>query len=392
MLSIKLALKNLLGAGLRTWLNAFVLSLAFVMIVFQMGFIQGWNVQARKDTTDWEIGGGEYWQNAYDPYDVLSLNDAHSPVPDELKSLCEKGGATPVLVTQAAIFPDGRMKNILLKGIDPSQKVLQLPVLALANDTTDEPQAIIGNRMASATELKKGDMVIIRWRDSKGTFDASEIRIAEIFHTNVPTIDNSQIWISLPRLRKMTGMPGNATYVILAQNQNALNTTIPGWIFRDHEYLLKDINTVIKSKSIAGIVVYVLLLSLALLAVFDTQVLSLFRRQKEIGTYIALGMTRWQVVRLFTLEGAMNSVLSLLLAAIWGTPLLWYIARSGYSLPKGTEGYGLAIAEKIFPAYSIGTIVSMSIIIMLTTTIVSFLPSRKIAELNPTEALRGKSL
>ena len=32
---------------------------------------------------------------------------------------------------------------------------------------------------------------------------------------------------------------------------------------------------------------YGLLLNIALLAIFDTQVLSIFRRQKEIGTYIA---------------------------------------------------------------------------------------------------------
>lgn len=33
MLIIKLAFRNLMGAGLRTWLNVFVLSLVFVMII-----------------------------------------------------------------------------------------------------------------------------------------------------------------------------------------------------------------------------------------------------------------------------------------------------------------------------------------------------------------------
>jgi ABC-type antimicrobial peptide transport system permease subunit len=190
----------------------------------------------------------------------------------------------------------------------------------------------------------------------------------------------------------MTGMENNATYIILNQNQTTAPVTAPGWTFRDHNYLFRDIDIIIKEKSIAGVVIYFLLLSLALLAVFDTQVLSIFRREKEIGTYIALGMTRWQVVRLFTLEGAMNSILSLFLAALWGTPLLWMLGKSGYGLPKGTEGYGLTIAEKIFPAYSVGTVVSMALIVMLSTTIVSFIPSRKIARMKPTEALKGKSL
>jgi len=187
-------------------------------------------------------------------------------------------------------------------------------------------------------------------------------------------------------------MPGNATYIVLPKEQTTTPPVMPGWIYRDHNFLFQDIDIIIKEKSIAGVVIYLLLLSLALLAVFDTQVLSIFRREKEIGTYIALGMTRWQVVRLFTLEGAMNSILSLFLAALWGTPLLWMLARNGYALPKGTEGYGLTIAEKIFPTYSIAMVFSMALIVMITTTIVSFIPSRKIAGMKPTEALRGKSL
>ncbi len=388
MLAFKLALKNLINAGLRTWLNVFVLSLALFMIVFQSGVIEGWNRQAKTDMTEWEIGGGEYWHEQYDPYDPLTLNDGHGQVPEEINRLCMNGEAVPVLVSQASLYPEGRMRNIILKGIDPSQKIIKLPASALNGDSS-LTNALIGTRMANATRLKEGDIVILRWRDVSGTFDATEIRIAGVFHTNVPGIDNNQVWISLDRLRKMAGMDNQATYIILKQGITS-QPTVPGWIYKGRDVLLSEIDTIIKAKSISGVVIYLILLSLALLAVFDTQVLSIFRREKEIGTYIALGMTRWQVVRLFTLEGAMHSVLSVIAAAIWGTPLLLLLAKNGFAMPKGSEGYGLTIAEKIFPAYAGGTIITMVLIIMVTTTIVSYIPSRKIAKMNPTEALRGK--
>jgi putative ABC transport system permease protein len=388
MLSFKLALKNLIGAGLRTWLNVFVLSLAFVMIVFQSGIIQGWNIQAKTDMTEWEVGGGEYWHNLYDPYDPLSLNDGHGLLPAELQKLYSEGQAVPVLVTQASVYPEGRMRNILLKGIDPSQKIIKLPT-SLMNSDSSVINVIIGTRMAAAIRLRTDDVVTIRWRDAKGTFDATEIKIAGVFHTNVPSIDLNQIWIPLEKLQRMTGLNGDANYVILKQGIVSV-PTVPGWIIRDHNYLFKEIDLIIKSKSISGVIIYIILLSLALLAVFDTQVLSIFRREKEIGTYIALGMTRWQVVRLFTLEGAMNSILSLVAAVIWGAPLMWLLAKNGFAMPKGAEGYGLTMAAKIFPAYSVGTIVSMALIVMISTTIVSYIPSSKIAGMKPTEALRGK--
>ena len=60
MLSIKLAWRNLIGAGLRTWLNVIVLSISFVVIIWHRGMLDGWHQQARLDTIDWEIGGGQY--------------------------------------------------------------------------------------------------------------------------------------------------------------------------------------------------------------------------------------------------------------------------------------------------------------------------------------------
>jgi ABC-type lipoprotein release transport system permease subunit len=388
MLAFKLALKNLIGAGLRTWLNVFVLSLALFMIVFQSGVIEGWNRQARADMIDWEVGGGEYWHELYDPYDPLTLNDGHGSLPAEISQLWRNSEAVPVLVTQASVYPEGRMRNILLKGIDHSQNIIKMQTDVLKSDSS-AINALIGTRMANATKLKTNDLVTVRWRDANGTFDATEIRIAGIFHTNVPGIDNNQIWVSLDNLQKMTSMYDQATYIILKQDITS-TPTVPGWICKGYDILFKELDTIIKAKSVGGVVMYIIFLSLALLAVFDTQVLSIFRREKEIGTYVALGMTRWQVVWLFTVEGAMYSVLSVIAAAVWGTPILYLVAKKGFGMPKGIEGYGLTIAEKIFPVYAAGTIITMTLIILITTTIVSFIPSRKIAGMKPTEALRGK--
>ena len=53
-LALQLAYRNLMGAGLRTWLNVGVLSFAFVLIIFYNGILDGWNLQARNDTIAWE--------------------------------------------------------------------------------------------------------------------------------------------------------------------------------------------------------------------------------------------------------------------------------------------------------------------------------------------------
>ena len=78
MLAIKLALRNLLGAGLRTWLNVFVLSLSYVLIIYMNGMLDGWNSQAKGDMKVWETGSSQYWHNKYDPFDDFSIEESHA--------------------------------------------------------------------------------------------------------------------------------------------------------------------------------------------------------------------------------------------------------------------------------------------------------------------------
>ena len=388
MLSIKLAIKNLLGAGLRTFLNVFILSVAFVMIVMQNGFIQGWNKQARMDVIAWEYGQGQYWAGDYDPIDPFTYQDAHLPIPDELAAAKESGNVAAILVSQGTVYPEGRMKSIMLKGIDPGQKTLEIPTAELENGG-EEVMAILGSRMAVNLKVDVGDNLLVRWRDASGMFDAMEVKIASVFHCDVPAMDLGTVWIPLEDMQRMLGLPGEAT-LIAVEDLSLADLGLEGWNFQDLDELLYDMDQMIQSKSIGNAVFSVILLALALLAIFDTQVLSIFRRQKEIGTFIAMGMTRRQVIGIFTVEGTMNAVLALVVGAVWGIPSLMYLKKTGFPMPEGVDQMGLPISESIIPAYSLGLVLTSVIIVTITTAIVSYMPARRIAKMNPNDAIRGK--
>jgi ABC-type lipoprotein release transport system permease subunit len=343
---------------------------------------------ARRDMIDWEIGGGVYWHARYDPYDAFVLQESHGRLSPPLVSEAANGSAVPVLISQGTLYPEGRMQNVLLKGIPPLQTVLQIPTPALQRDGDAIP-VLLGTRMAENSRLRIGDIVLLRWRDAHGTFDADEAVVAGIFKTNVPSVDVRQLWIPLDRLQSMLAMPGEATLVVLAKDAKAVDAG-SDWTFKDHAFLLADIERIIKTKSVGGSVLYVVMMFLALLAIFDTQVFSVFRRQKEIGTHLALGMTRGQVIRLFTAEGALHGILAAVLAAVYGIPLLGTLAAKGWKIPPTTDNFGLVIAERIFPVYGVGLVLGTVLLILLATTVVSYLPARKISRMKPTDALRGR--
>lgn len=387
MVSLKLALRNLLGAGLRTWLNVAVLSFAFVVIVFYNGMLDGWNQQAITDTQQWETGNGQLWHPLYDRYDMYSLQEAHGKMTNLMQTQIDSNLLTPVLITQATMYPQGRMLNVQLKGIDPAQTILAIPAYRLQKSEVELP-AIIGKRMAKAARLSIGDQVLIRWRDKNGTFDAREVIIVDIFDANVPTIDNGQIWISLDQLQSMTGLSGEATLLVASKDYQGGN--IGSWQFKNLDFLLKEFNQIMQSKKGSSTIIYGLLLAIALLAIFDTQVLSVFRRQKEIGTYIALGMTRLQVVQIFTIEGSLHSLLALALGGLYGVPLLAWIHQKGIPMPKSADDMGIAITDSIIPVYSLGMVITTILLVVISATIVSYFPARRIAKLKPTDALKGK--
>ena len=388
MLTLKLAIRNLLSAGLRTWLNVVALSFAFVAIIFLQGFYQGMNDQVERATVDALYAGGQYWYQAYDPYDPLSLEDAHGDVPPQLQALVDRKEATPILIRRGTIYPQGRFRSILLKGIDPDQHIISLPS-SLLNDTDVAIPALIGSRMAKQTGLRKGDRVTVQWRDIHGTFDARDVSIVEVFRSTVQDIDNGQIWIPLDQLRQFTNAEHQATLIVLAKNATPVKD-VAGWDFKNLDFLLQDLHTLVRMKSVGGSIMYLLLLFLAMLAIFDTQVLSIWRRRKEMGTLMALGMTRGNVIQLFTTEGALHSVLAAVVAAVYGIPLFAYVTNVGFPLPSATDTMGFALGEKLFPVYSPALVIGTTLLVCLVTTIVSYLPTRKIADLKPTDALRGK--
>lgn len=387
-LAIKLAYRNLIGAGLRTWLNVIVLSFLFVVIIFMKGVMIGWDHQSKTDMTNWEIGGGQYWHKNYDPFDPFSLNDSHALIPPEVKDEIDDGEMEPFLIVPGTIYPQGRLQSIVIKGINPKQSLFLLPSHKL-DTVTDAIPAITGSLMAKSIKASVGDQIMVRWRDVNGTFDAGNIVITEIFSTNVPEVESGQIYIPLERLQTMMIMPGEAT-IITFRDSEKTRPAINNWTLKTKGELTASVDAMIKAKSSGQMILYFILLLLAMLAIFDTQVLSIFRRQKEIGTYIALGYTRQQVVGLFTVEGTMHSVLAALLSAAYGLPFLMHMAKAGWTMPIDTSEFGMAIAQTLYPVYSAGLVISTVLIVTIVTAIVSYWPSHRIAKMNPTDALRGK--
>jgi len=387
----KIAIKNLLGAKLRTWLNVFVTALSFFMIILFSAMYDGMREHAKQVTIDTEIAGGAYWHPEYDPLDPMTFEDAHSIIPRDLKLLVDQKKAVPVLVSQASIYPNGRIMPVIMKGITPEQNIVNMPTQMLVGDEEVTIPVLIGRGMAKDANLEVGDAFTIRWLDADRTYDADEGTVVHIMDTENFKLDMGHIWVPLKKAQTMLAMEEEATYVTYAEGLSAVKNK-HDWIPRDVKYLIRDMEALIKADEPNAAIMYIILLCFAAMGIFNAQVLSIFRRGREIGTLMALGMTRARVVGLFTLEGGLNAFLAAIMTVILFGPLLWYVGNNGIWLgvDYSDGAMGIILEKYLIPVYSVGLVVTTTIIVSIIVLIVSYLPSRRISRMKPTDALRGK--
>ena len=385
----KIALKNLLGARLRTFLNVFVTAFSFFMILFMSAMYDGMLQHAKQVTMNTEIAGGAYWHPEYDPLDPITFENAHSVPPTAIQALVDQKKAFPVLVSQASIYPGGRIMPTIMKGIPPGQNIVNMPTDALFGHKDIAIPVLIGKGMASESKLEVGDVFTIRWLDADLTYDANEGTVVHIMDTENFKLDIGHIWIPLNKAQSMLAMEREATYVTYEKGVTPVQDK-GDWIPRDINYLVQDMEAAIEADKPGAQIMYLILLALAAMGIFNAQVLSIFRRGREIGTLMAIGMTRSRVVGLFTLEGGLNAVLAAVATFIFFGPVLWYFGVYGIPLPIDYSEMGLIMAKRLIPVYTIGLVISTTILVSIIVLIVSYIPSRRIAKMKPTNALRGK--
>jgi ABC-type lipoprotein release transport system permease subunit len=266
-----------------------------------------------------------------------------------------------------------------------------MPTQMLAGHKEVNIPVLIGRSMSNDAKLEVGDTFTIRWLDANRTYDADEGTVVHIMDTENFKLDMGHIWIPLEKAQTMLAMEEEATYVTYAEELSIVENK-GDWIPRDVKYLIRDMEALIEADEPNAAIMYIILLCFAGMGIFNAQVLSIFRRGKEIGTLMALGMTRSRVVGLFTLEGGLNALLAGIMTVIFFGPLLWYFGVNGIWLgvDYSDGSMGLIVEKYLIPVYSVGLVMTTTIVVSIIVLIVSYLPSRRIARMNPTDALRGK--
>lgn len=385
----QMALKNFLRQGMRSFLNVIVTALAMVAVVFNLSLYNGFQDQAVRNMVSTDVAGGHYRSPDFDILSPMEWEDVTLKTPGVLAALPPTEKAE-VLILQGQIFPNRRLFPVQLRGMEMQQTLLDLPLDKLREWNTpveDVVPIIIGKQMAGKSHLHIGDGVVLRWRDRFGAVDALDARVVDVVPLINARIDEGVVWMRLDHLRQLTHREGEITWVAVKQFQGAIAQTK----FLVPEELLKDILNLIRQDRRYAFVIWVILIFLAGISVFNTQFLNIFKRQQEIGTLMAFGMPPGRIVRLFTLEGSLAAFAAVVVALVLGTAIFAWFQSVGLDVSHLAESQ-IPIRENIFLKIEPLEVVISVLIIVTIMILVAWAPVRKISRLDVTQALRGRAI
>ncbi|MBT3923331.1 MAG: ABC transporter permease [Nitrospina sp.] len=384
-----IAAKNFYRQGLRAFLNVLVAALSIIALVFMLSLLNGFQAQATRNLVSTDVGGGHYRAPGFDILTPTEWEDFTISVSEALKGLPDRDKAE-VLIQQGQLYPNRRLYPVQLRGIAMDQSLLQLPLAGLKsfeNKIGEMIPVVVGVKMARKAHLKKGDTVVLKWRDKGGAVDARDVLIVDVGDIINPRIDDGVVWLRLDHLQAMTDREGEVSWVAVRKYLGSLE----GFEFHGIELLMADLLALLRQDRINSKILWGILMVLVCTSVFNTQILNIFKRQKEIGTLMALGMEPQRVVRIFTLEGVLAALWALIIAVVLGVPFFIWFQGVGFDVSHLSEA-SFPIRETIYPDYQLREIL-VSVFIVLALIIVSaWLPVKKITRLDPTLALRGRAI
>jgi putative ABC transport system permease protein len=113
--------------------------------------------------------------------------------------------------------------------------------------------------------------------------------------------------------------------------------------------------------------------------------MSVFERVREIGTLLAVGVRRRQVMGLFIIEGALLGVLGGVTGVLLGKVILALIALKGIPLQLAST----SATSLLRPAVSIKWTLGALVVAVIGAVLAAMWPAFRASRLNPVDALRN---
>lgn len=402
MSDFRIATRNLRRNTKRSLVAILTVSGGVIAFLLAGGFIDWILLNMREGTIHSQLGHIQIVRPNYfekgiaDPYRFLlprnSVEQATVLTTPKIKTLTSRLAFSGLLSLNDGTVP------FIGEGIDPE---LERPISSRINimsghDLTDKNQkaVLLGEGLAKSLGASAGDRVILLATSANGSANAVELNVAGVFSTYSKAFDDNSLRLPLEVARKLMRVDGSTSWVVLL---DATDFTESAVRFLSAELLSEKFEVVpwnnladfynktavLFSKQVE--IVKLIIGLIIILTISNTQTMSILERTTEIGTSMAVGVRRSEIMQLFLLEGVLIGFFGGLVGVVLGYFFAEIISAIGIPMPPppgmahGYMGQILVNSSLAFKAMTLA---------LITTLMASVIPAWRASRMNIVDALR----
>jgi ABC-type lipoprotein release transport system permease subunit len=256
-------------------------------------------------------------------------------------------------------------------------------------------------KLAGDLGLKVGDTLKVVSEKADYGMGFKKFRIAGLFRTGVDTFDESTFQVGLADARDLLGLGKGASQILVMLKD-----------YRDSDEAAKLISAhlagaglgrlSVQSWTALGDIAAIISLSgniyfwgeiiVAFLGAFiiaNIMMMVVLERRREIGILKSMGMEPRRILRLFLTEGVLLGIMGSAAGALLGAALNGWLSVKGLDFSRSMAGSGIPMDNIIHPGVHPLNVAMLFLVGVAVSAIVSFLPSRGAARMDPIEAIRS---
>lgn len=257
-------------------------------------------------------------------------------------------------------------------------------------------------KLLSELGMEVGDSLTILSKTSTSGSNGASFRIVGIVSYGNSEYNGDVVVMPLDQLSSLTRMDGGAMEVLVHIDPSAgLDATIasiklaladPSLEVRSWDEI-SLIAPFLSMYDITYLIIELLFFFIASTLIFNTTMMSVMERKREVSTMIALGFSRSSIIRLFMTEGMIISTLGAVAAAVVGKATVALMGRYGIDLTLfGTEAVdGWGFSRMLYPQVSWSTVLSVSMICLAVAFGATTLASMRVRRIEAAQALREEN-
>lgn len=404
-LYLRLAWRNVWRQRRRTFIIAAAMGVIMALLILYDGLIGGFeqaiygnaiqllggNIQVHAPGYNQKVGRKPLLPLA-DPDAVVRAAEEHPDVVAAARRIVTSG----IVTNRRGAFA------VSIVGVEPEREARFSPVAQ--NITTGRylgPEAmdyvVIGQGLATAMGVQVGDKITMVGRATHEQTRQRTLTVIGIYDVGVPSVEKGTIYVSLAEAQSLFGLSGQVTEVVVSLRRigqepgvvRHLQSRVPGYEVDTWVSSFPELKQTMDMKTGVMGVFGVIMLCVAAIGIFNSQMMAVFERTREIGILGALGFKPRGIMLLFLLEGTLVGALGALLGAVLGTLLNGFMAYFGidYSSFADLTEYTALISGRIYSQMAPLKVLQHGLTVLVIATLAALLPARDAARREAASAL-----